>query len=351
MTTSSNSANHRPRIDRLDTGRPLQPAGSLRLEERVAVLRERLEARADAREAAQLRADVREARAHVRDWNPAQAVSQDTAGRYAKVVDQMRQANERPEDAKCKSTFEFRRAALVHETRFDVRTALRDLDRAKRTGDLSCAADAYNRVRTGLKTLRHYPPTTGDRDADRQRKSVFRGPAQADEGRSNGKRPSLTGLPADWRDRVQAEARDHDKPAVAVLALTGCRPAELRGIKVRQDDENLTLEIRGAKVDDDRGIKARSVTITKTELDQSQAGRDLADWLGKRDCRTITHQGNVAAFRERVARAADRAGLEQVSSYTYRHAEARDLRQASIDREEIAQRLGHRSERSQSVYG
>lgn len=350
MTTSG--SNSRQRVDRLDTGRTPRPAtDSLRLGERIAVLRERLEARADAREAEDLRANVREARAHVRDWHPERAVSADTAQRYARVVAQMRDGHQRPEDAACKSTFEFRRAAVVHETRAELRLALRDLDRAKRGGDLDQAADAYNRIRTGLETLRRYPPTTGSRERDLERSSAYRGPSRPLEERSNGKRSSLADLPTDWRDRVQAQVPNADRPAVAAMALTGCRPAELRGIKVRQEHERITFEISGAKVDDDRGIKIRTLTLDKPALEQSQVGRDLAAWLGSRECRTITYQGNVEAFRERVARAANRAGLAQVSAYSYRHAEARELKKAGVDRENIAQRLGHRSERSQSVYG
>lgn len=355
MTTSGSSSPRQladQRTDRLDTGRAHASQGQgLRLEERVTVLRDRLEAHADDRAAGQLRADVTEARAHVRDWHPDRAVSQSTASRYAHTVEQMRERGQRPEDAACKSSFEFRRAALVHETRKEVRTALRDLDKSKRSGNLGQAADAYNRVRSGLDTLRRYPPSTGSRDRDLERSSAFRGPSRPPEERSNGKRASLVGLPDDWRDKVQAQVRSHDRPAVAAMAITGCRPSEARGIKVRQDADTVTLEIRGAKVDDDRGIKTRSISIQKSELEQSQAGRDLADWLGNRECRTISHPGSTEAFRERVARAGDRAGLEQVSAYTYRHAEARDLKQAGTDRDEIAARLGHRSERSQSVYG
>ncbi|WP_353851331.1 site-specific integrase [Aquitalea sp.] len=183
------------------------------------------------------------------------------------------------------------------------------------------------------------------------RSSAFHGPARADAARSNGKRSSLTDLPPDWRDAVQREARDSDRPAVAALALTGCRPTEVRGIRVRQDENSVTLTIRGAKVDRDRGIESRSIILDRADLDSSQAGRDLAAWLGNREQRTIAYPGSVEAFRERVSRAADRAGLEQVSSYTYRHAAARELKTAGASRVEIADRLGHRSERSQSVYG
>ncbi|WP_080407091.1 tyrosine-type recombinase/integrase [Burkholderia ubonensis] len=337
-------------IDRLDIARSGTRTDGLRLGERVAALRERLESRADAREAAQLRADVRDARDFVRGFN-SRDVSDSTATRYARVVAQMREAGQRPEDAACKNTFEFRRAAYVHVARTDLKGALRDLDKHRRTGDVARAAEAYNRVKDGLGALRQYPPTTGSREADLMRSSAFRGPTHPNPERSNGKRGSLTNLPPDWRDAVQREARDHDRPALAALSLTGCRPAEVRGIRVHQDDDSVTLTIRGAKVDRDRGVESRSITLDRDELNGTQAGRDLAAWLGAREQRTIAYPGSVEAFRERVSRAADRAGLSHVSAYTYRHAAARELKAARASRAEIADRLGHRSERSQSVYG
>jgi integrase len=263
----------------------------------------------------------------------------------------MQASGQRPEDARCKSSFEFRRSAVVHGARAGIKQGLADLDRARRDGDINRAAEAYNRVRVGLDTLRRYPPSTGSREADLQRSSSFKGPSQADPEHSNGKRDSLAGLPHDWQDKIQSEARDYDRPGLSIMALTGCRPAEARGAKVHQDDVSITIEIRGAKVDDDRGIKTRSISIEKSEIDQSQSGRDLQAWLGNREARTVAVQGSTEAFRERISRAADRAGLDQVSSYTYRHAEARELKNSGLGKEEIANRLGHGSERSQSVYG
>lgn len=347
---TANPPRQQARTDRLDTPRQPRAAG-LRLEARTAALRDRLEARADSRAADALRADVREARAHVRDWAPEKAVSGDTAERYARAVSQMRESGQRPEDAACKSTFEFRRAAVVHEARSSVKGALRDLDRHKRSGDLNKAAEAYGRVRSGVETLRRYPPTTGDRERDLMRHSAYTGPAQAGAERSNGMRGSLADLPADWRDDVQVAASDRDKPHLAALSLSGCRPAELKGLKVRQDDELIYLDIKGAKVDAERGIKHRTVTLDKATLAETQAGRDLSDWLGNREVRTLPANGTTDAFCSRVSRAADRAGHGQASAYTFRHQTARDLREAGTNAADRAAALGHRSKDSQSRYG
>ncbi|HJW24579.1 MAG TPA: hypothetical protein VJ576_06745 [Rhodocyclaceae bacterium] len=282
---------------------------------------------------------------------PEQSVSASTAARYARTVERLRAGGREPVDARCKTTYEAERAAWVYVTRSEIKTSLTDLDRARRQGDLGRAADAFNTVRDGLAILDRYPPGTGNRETDRQRSSAFHGPARAEADRSNSKRRSLDDLPDDWRDRVQLEVRPQDRAAMAALSLTGCRPAECDGIRARRNGDQIVLTIRGAKVDEERGIKSRSIIVERHDLESTQAGRDLQEWMGQRQARAISVQGTTGAFRERVARAADRAGLPSVSCYTYRHAEARRLKAANIDRPEIAQRLGHRSDRSQSVYG
>lgn len=341
---------NRRNIDRFET-RSNAPRGDwLQRDERVKTLQGRLEARADHRVAAELRANVKEARDFVRGFD-AKDVSASTSDRYSRTVEHMRKTAQRPEDARCKNTFEFRRAALVHTSRSQVKTALRELDKHRRQGDVTKAAEAYSRVMEGLSTLRRYPPTTGSREADLQRSSIFRGPSQAEQERSNGKRSSLSELPTNWRDSVAREANESDRPALAALALTGCRPAEVRGIRVRQDENNITLTIRSAKFDADRGIESRTIAIERDSIGDTQSGRDLQLWLGNREQRTVAYPGSVEAFRERIGNAADRAGLSEVSAYTYRHAAARDLKTAGVERLEIANRLGHRSDQSQSVYG
>lgn len=343
------------RRDRLDlagdrtTSRSQPARQGLDLAGRIDAMRSRLESRADPREAATLRADVREARVHVRDWTPGK-VTHDTATRYARTVETMRETGTRPEDSACRATFEFRRAAVVHEARRETKQALSDLDRARRRGDAGQAADAYTRVRQGLDTLRQYPPSSGNRSEDLKRTSAYTGSRDPVDG-SYSKRASLDRLPFGWRDDVQREAVPADRPAVAAMSLTGCRPAEVRGIRVTQDSDSVTFSIRGAKVDDARGVESREITLSKSDLATSQAGRDLAEWLGSRSVRTITHSGGADNFAERTGRACERAGHPAASAYSFRHQTARDLRLAGADHEAIAARLGHRSDRSQRDYG
>jgi integrase len=352
MTANSTPTASRARTD-LRAGRSDSGHGryaGLRVPERVQALRDRLHAMVDRRHAEILRHDVREGREHVRAWSD-RAVSADTRTRYAAALQHMATTGQRPEDATSKQAFYFRRAAVVHDARSTIKTALRDLDKFKRSGDVDRAADAYKALRSGLETLRRYPPSTGSREADLKRTSVYHGPRLADPARSTAKRESLNGLPADWRNRVQAEASPRDRAHLAVMSLTGARPAELSGVKVRQEGGEITLTIRGAKVDGkDRGIPERQRSFDRADLERSQAGRDLLEWLGNREQRTLPRI-DANNFGARIARAADHAGLPEVTAYTFRHASARQMKLAGMPRPEIANRLGHQSERSQRAYG
>lgn len=315
------------------------------------MLRELLRARVVDRQAKVLQDTVREARRHIKGFDPTRAVSANTAGRYASTLAYMKSKGESPEDAACKASFEFRRAALVHETRTNIKSDLRDLDKAKRQRDTHAEKQAAARVLASVETLRRYPPSTGKREQDLQRRSAYCGQLLPEH--SNSKRSSVraTDLPTDWRDRMQRAARMSDRPAFSALALTGCRPVEVRGIKVSQDEHRLTITIKGAKVDSTRGVAVRELAFDKSELAQTLAGRHLKAWLGERHVRTVAYQGSCEALRDRVARTAERAGLEDVTSYSYRHAVARELRANGASRAEIASRLGHRTERSQRNYG
>jgi hypothetical protein len=157
MATSNNPpSDSRARFDRADTSRPAAPRGGEAefLQSRVLEFREKLEARADSNLAAGLRADVAEARNLVKGFEPDKAISRTTSDRYRASVDRMRSTGKSPRDAACKSSFEAQRAALVHVTRSELKTDLRELDRFRKKGDLQNASQSYSRVRSGLEILR-----------------------------------------------------------------------------------------------------------------------------------------------------------------------------------------------------
>lgn len=154
-------------------------------------------------------------------------------------------------------------------------------------------------------------------------------------------------LPAlSWQEQVMASATVKQKPFVALMWATGCRPAEIeRGVTVRRVQGGIEIEIPGAKVTETKGQPRRKILIDA----KSPAGLHLGMALGAKAeiemSRKAKRIGNDFADIRR------RTGLATVSAYSFRHQVSADLKAAGVDKNAIAQVLGHASERTQGRYG
>lgn len=155
---------------------------------------------------------------------------------------------------------------------------------------------------------------------------------------------------ADWQARVYEAATEAQRPAVALLWATGCRPAEVgKGVDLVRDDRGrLLVRIPGAKVHEGHsaGQPVRMLLIDE----HTEAGRALAAVLGTQKKATIQRKAerlnkDFAAIRARIGGSA--------SPYSMRHQVSADLKagMGQDNAEEIAAALGHRSTRSQGRYG
>lgn len=146
---------------------------------------------------------------------------------------------------------------------------------------------------------------------------------------------------------------------LAVLALTGLRPAELMaGVQIRATVEAgrllLSVEIKGAKVDGQRGHRVRTLTLEATGS-SAQALRAAAVARGG----AYTLATTPADYRS-LNRALARHGL---SCYSFRHALGSDLKawvcapataaymKPGEAAKAAAQVMGHRSTESLAYYG
>ena len=215
-----------------------------------------------------------------------------TQAQYEKLTDRLQATGKTPEQAAgTKAAYYAYRAAAVHEARSELKEALTARDKAARTQDAAGRETAEDRIRN----------------------------------------------------------------AVAVLALSGARPAELnKGVAVTRTKDGLRFDISGAKVDDrtGRGQEKRSVSVTKEAAEKSPEGRHLLTELRRTgDTRTVTPDGSTDALSRRLGRAGERAGEQHVSAYDYRHAFADRAKADGADKGELARALGHRAEESQAAYG
>lgn len=187
------------------------------------------------------------------------------------------------------------------------------------------------------------------------------------------KKSALRLLPADWRESIWAAAstpewrqsRPQLMPALAVLWLTGCRPAELeQGIELVTGRDRLVLKIKGAKCIDaggrERGQPTRHIGF-QIDADSNPAlrflhalaSRDATNGVG--EC-TITHNKDYL-YNSVVAlgRTAFPKLRTRISPYCFRHQVASDLKAATSDREitleQAAKVMGHLSDYSIGAYG
>lgn len=153
-----------------------------------------------------------------------------------------------------------------------------------------------------------------------------------------------------WQADVYRVATEVQRPSVAVLWATGCRPAEIQmGVDVRRDNKGqLVVDIPGAKVRDDHGAGQPSRILLIDE--ETEAGAALAAELGKKPSLTVQRSAtrlnkDFAHFRTKLP--------WKISPYSMRHQVAANMKQ-EMGKEGvpvIAAALGHRATKSQSRYG
>lgn len=229
------------------------------------------------------------------------------------------------------------RAALRAGLAATYQTAKRDYDKQVKAGDLAAAAKSIQRAETALDDLEAVSNAKAP-PAEKVSRSARQHLPKAKDGTS-------------WQAKVYDKASDAQKPAIAVLWATGCRPAELQhGVDVFIDKDNKTLCVRipGAKVNDAKasGQPVRVLAINKN----SQAGRALLAVLGDKQRVQVQRKATRITKDFLAIRPKLPAGWV-VSAYSFRHQAAANLKADLKDAGKVAAAMGHRSTRSQQHYG
>lgn len=189
------------------------------------------------------------------------------------------------------------------------------------------------------------------------------------------KKSALQKLSPNWREELWAmgssptwrESRPQLLPALAVLWLTGCRPAELTsGVLIGMRDDVLAIEVRGAKLVDaggrQRGQPIRQYVFKLNAPDaidhpallllRHLAGASKLDEKGSRMI-TVRHDADylyncVVA----LGRATYPTMRTRISPYVFRHQVGSDLKaDPDVSLEDAAKAMGHLSDRSIGQYG
>lgn len=213
------------------------------------------------------------------------------------------------------------------------RDEMRAGDRAQKAGDVAGAEAHVRRAIIAAEAMAAIE--TAQRPEPTKRRATKRATLPKAEG---------------WQARIYEAATDAQRPAVALLWATGCRPAEVgKGVDLVRDDKGrLLVRIPGAKV---REAHSAGQPVRMLLIDENtEAGKALAAVLGAEKKRTIQRKAerlnkDFAAIRARIGGSA--------SPYSMRHQVSADLKadMGQDHAEEIAAALGHRSTRSQGRYG
>lgn len=228
------------------------------------------------------------------------------------------------------SSWHATRAALTWGAARAWRDETQASDKAQRAGDIAAAIAHARRAIEAARAVKSVEA------AER--------PTQTQKRKS--KRATLPRAPG-WQGRVLEAATLTQKPAVAVLWATGCRPAEIeQGVDVFRDDKGrMIVRIPGAKIHEGHGA---GQPFRHLLIDEStEAGAALAAILG--DAKKITVQRGAARLNKDFASIRDRIG-GSAAPYSMRHQAAAELKK-TMEPKEVAAALGHRVTRSQSRYG
>lgn len=262
--------------------------------------------------------------------------SEDTRTGYLKIARRrLSDASSGPMDGVSARSWHATRAAILASSGEAYRMARRRCDDAQRAGDLAGALDAAGDASGMLDVI--------ERTLSAER-PVATAPRKT-------KRRSLPRTPG-WQGKVFEAATPAQRPGIAVMWATGCRPAEiedgvdLRFVRLKDGREVIHAHVPGAKVTAITGQPRRVLAIAT----DTEAGRALLAVMAGRP--EITVQRSASRLRKDTADIMSRSGLGwAVSPYSFRHQQAAELKATMPDAAEVAAALGHRTTRSQSRYG
>lgn len=240
------------------------------------------------------------------------------------------------------NSFYIMRPAICWQKRREISEALKQISALDISSEMKVLNDLMTQLAQQKKTLNLLEQLKRD-DVLRVTGGKSRRPKSL--------RDDLSELPTGWQTRIleRAQASEIYADAVAILALTGCRPEELaHGVTVRLDAEPAVIKIYGAKLGDHAGQPWREIDIPTAKLPAHmllclREGCDSVEV--KVDSTDALRQAVYSYSRELWP------GSIPISPYHFRHNMAETLRENGWPAHEIAAVLGERSAATVSHYG
>lgn len=246
-------------------------------------------------------------------------------------------------DTRSKNTYYKRRAAVIFGLTELLQHWVSEYENAQSHQDNSLARGCTQHLQSALELVIKLADMAGEC------------PLKAPQKRHS-KRQDLAGLPQDWRQQIADRLRHGESkyylPFIAE-AITGCRPAELqKGILARSGDGHLTIAIKGAKVDAAKGQKWRILRYDLTDPHPLVASlaQEIA-LIGGEIRIAIENPRNWSTALRRVGQTLWPQHKKHITPYCLRHDAASNFKASSLNSDEIAQALGHATNKTQKRYG
>lgn len=167
--------------------------------------------------------------------------------------------------------------------------------------------------------------------------------------RKKSKRASLYGLPLDWRERLRDEIAEKHRFHYEIMAVTGCRPEELRrGFRLRAlANGTLEVTLQGAKTSD----LTQGGQAWRTMCFRGGMARSLFELVESHGGVLVPPLVVGLGLQKAISAASKRLGYKNVSAYSLRHAFSADLKERDVHGDLVSLALGHVSRASKSHYG
>ena len=143
------------------------------------------------------------------------------------------------------------------------------------------------------------------------------------------------------------------RAAIQLIKITGCRPVELRSIKVLDGNR---IFIEGAKKSEDRGIDRTIVVSDHQHSIVSEALKELMKHDFSPSSSNAANDKRVNALNSKMHRLSKKVfpnwkKRPRPSLYSFRHNYATALKNSGISRLEMAYCMGHATTKSIEIYG
>ena len=279
---------------------------------------------------------------------PRREVGAATAAEYRRVYERLCASGKTPlEAASTQAHWNKLRTATRYCMERDARAWRAASERARERGDIASAQRRTERAFRLAAVLDEMFLQPG-RLTWKDKPKAERKPSKSKRSTSAPAPNVAAGLLLGRQERVQERHAER----LAVLALTGCRPAELRaGVSLKVIDGKrgpvLHVTIKGAKVDTSRGHEARALQFPANDgaaaVLAAEAQAKGGIW------RLTTTEADVRSLNRAL-----KAGAG-ISCYSFRHQQGSELKAAvssgAMSAEEAAAAMGHASTASLAFYG